>query len=170
MADKAETVAKLRGEFNSWEELLSHLPEAEITAPQLPSNLSVKNVIAHLWAWQQRSIARLEAGLHNREPRFPRWPAEFDPDSDDDTERVNAWIYETNRDRPWSDVYREWRSGFKRFLDLGDSIPEQDLLDEKKYLWLRGDSLAGVMLASYVHHHDDHREPLQAWLREHGKI
>jgi hypothetical protein len=39
------------------------MSEEYITAPQLSSNMSVKDVIAHLRAWQQRSIARLEAAL-----------------------------------------------------------------------------------------------------------
>ena len=70
----------LNEEFNRWEHLLAGMSEEQITAPQLPANLSIKDVIAHLRAWQQRSIARLEAALLDREPEFPRWPEELVPD------------------------------------------------------------------------------------------
>ena len=166
MHDKQHILTTLREEFNRWEALLASLSEEQITAPQLPSNLSIKDVIGHLRAWQQRSIARLEAALHNRAPEFPPWPAELDPDAEDDLEQINAWIYETYRDQPWSRVHREWRAGFLRFLELGEAIAEEDPLKAGRYPWLQGHPLSLVLRASYEHHHDDHLKPLLAWLRQ----
>jgi hypothetical protein len=84
MNDKKQIITMLKEEFTRWEELLAGMSEEQITAPHLPSHWSIKDVIAHLWAWQQRSVARLEAALLNREPEFRKWPAELDPDSDQD--------------------------------------------------------------------------------------
>ena len=167
MNGKQQILTTLREEFSRWEELLASMSEEQITAPHLPSNLSIKDVIAHLRAWQQRSIARLEAAVLNREPEFPRWPAELDPDSEDDPVQINAWIYETYREQPWSSVHRDWREGFLRFLELGEGILEKDLLDAARYPWLEGHPLAFILLASYDHH-QEHLEKLLAWLREHG--
>ena len=170
MNDKQQILTSLRDEFNRWEKLLASLSEEQITAPHLPSNLSIKDVIAHLMAWQQRSVARLDAALLNREPEFPLWPAELHPDSEDDPDQTNAWIHETYRERPWSSVHRDWREGFLRFLELGDAIPERDLLDAGKYPWMEGQPLSLILQSSYEHHHVDHLEPLLAWLRQHGNI
>jgi len=71
MNGKQQILTTLREDFSRWEELLASMSEEQITAPQLPSNLSIKDVIAHLRAWQQRSIARLEAAVLNRNPSFP---------------------------------------------------------------------------------------------------
>ena len=136
------------------------MSEEQITGPQLPSNLSIKDVIAHLWAWQQRSIARLEAALHNREPEFPRWPEELDPNSEDDRIELMPGFMKLYRERPWSSVYQDWRAGFLRFLELGAAIPEKDLLDEGRYAWMEGQPLSLVLLGSYEHHHEEHLEPL----------
>ncbi|NIN66455.1 MAG: ClbS/DfsB family four-helix bundle protein, partial [Anaerolineae bacterium] len=138
MNDKQQILTTLREEFDRWEELLASLSEEQITAPHLPSNLSIKDVMAHLWAWQQRSIVRLEAALLDREPDFPRWPEEFDPEQEDEPHELNAWLYETNREKPWSRVYGDWRAGFLRFLELGEAIPEKDLLEAGRYAWLEG--------------------------------
>ncbi len=170
MNDKQHILAMLREEFNRWDELLSGMTEEQITAPRLPANLSIKDVVAHLRAWQQVSIARLEAALLNREPRFPAAPPGLDLDTENDVDALNAWIYATYRDQPWSSVYRDWRAGFLRFVELGEAIPEPDLLERGRYPWLRGYSLADGLLGSYEHHHDDHLEPLLAWLRENGTI
>jgi hypothetical protein len=170
MNDKKQILTMLKDEFNRWEELLASLSEAQITAPQLPSNLSIKDVIAHLRAWQQISVGRMEAALHNKEPEFPGWPAEFDPESEDGPDQTNAWIYETNREIPWPRLHRDWREGFLRFLELGEAIPEKDLLDAGRYAWIEGQPLVSVLLGSYEHHHIDHLEPLLAWLRQHGNM
>src|SRR5262249_28104067 len=129
MNDKRQILTTLREEFNRWEELLASLSEEQITAPQLPAKWSIKDVIAHLRACQQRSIARLEAALLNREPQFPKWPANLDPESEGQPHQLNAWIYQTYREQPWSNVHRDWREGFLHFLELGETIPEQDLLE-----------------------------------------
>ena len=158
----------LNEEFNRWEELLASMTEEQITAPRLPSNLSIKDVIAHLWAWQQRSIARMEAALHNREPEFPRWPETLHPDTEDSPDQTNAWIYETYREKPWPSVYGDWKAGFLRFMELGEAVPEKDLLDPGRFAWLDGQPLSLVLLSSYEHHHIEHLEPLLAWLRQKG--
>src|SRR4051794_38395163 len=122
---KEHILEALREQFNRWEELLAGMSEAQINTPHSPSNWSIKDEIAHLWAWQQRSVARVEAARLEREPEFPQWPAALNPESEAGPHQMNAWIYETNRQKPWSSVYRDWRAGFLRFLDCGEAIPER---------------------------------------------
>lgn len=166
MNDKIQLLKMLNDEFNRWKELLTSMNEEQITDPRLPSNLSIKDVIAHLWAWQQRSIARMDAALHDREPEFPRWPEMLHPDTEDNPDQTNAWIYETYREKPWSSVYGDWKTGFLRFLELGEAVPEKDLMDPGRYAWLEGQPLSLVLLSSYEHHHVEHLDPLLAWLRQ----
>src|SRR4029453_15265119 len=141
MNDKQSILIALREEFNRWEALLASLGEEQITAPQLSDNWSIKDVIAHLRAWQQRSIARLEAALHHREPVYPAWPEQFDPEVEAQPHDLNAWLYAAYRDQPWSSIHRDWSEGFRRFLELAEKIPEKDLLDASKYTWLEGYAL-----------------------------
>lgn len=166
MNDKQHMMARLKGEFNRWEELPAGLSEERITAPHLPANQSIKDVIAHLRAWQQVSIARLEAAVLNREPEFPAWLAGLDPESEDNRDNYNDRIYQAYRDQPWSSVHQVWREGFLRFLELAESISEKDLLDVGRYPWLKEYPRFAVLQGSYEHHHVDHLEPLLVWLRQ----
>ena len=166
MKDKQQTLDLLKDEFNRWEKLLTPLNDDQLTARLLPSQWSIIDTMAHLMVWQQRSVARLEAALQNRQPQFPGWPETLDPELDDDLDRVNAWIFETNRDRAWQSVYKDWRAGYLRFLELGETVPENDLLDTGKYAWMEGYSLSQVLEASYEHH-EEHLAALQAWLDQH---
>lgn len=163
-ADKQGILIALREEFNRWEALLAGLSEEQITAPQLPDNWSIQHVIAHLRAWQQRSVARLDAALLNRAPEYPEWPAQFDPEAEGQPHDLNAWLHAQQRDQPWPSMYRDWREGFLRLLELGEAIPEKDLLDTGRYPWLEGYALIAVLQGSYEHHHEhaEYLEPVVA--------
>lgn len=164
---KEHILAALREQLGRWEELLASLSEEQITAPRFDLNWSIKDVMAHLWAWQQISIARVEAGLLDREPDLPEWVAKLRGDWEEDPDQTNAWVYETYHARPWAEVHQTWRDGFQRLLEVGKPILEKDLLDQERYPWLEGYSLAFILVASYDHH-QEHLEKLTAWLREHG--
>lgn len=164
MNNKSDLIAMLREEFNRWDHLLATLSADQITAQRRPDTLSVKDTVAHLWAWQQRSIARMKAALSDNEPEYPNWPKTLDPEVDDVTD-INAWIFETNKDKPWPNVYSDWREGFLRFLELAEAVPETDLLTPGRFAWLDGAPLAAVLQGSYEHHHIDHLEPLRQDIR-----
>ncbi len=169
MTMKQHILAALREEFDRWEELLASMSEEQITALLLPSIWSIKDVMAHLMAWQQLSIARVQAAQLDRAPEFPKWAAGLDPDSEGNTEKINAGLYETYCEQPWSSVHRDWREGFLRFLESAEPIAERDLLDGERYPWLKGYPLALILVASYDHH-QEHLEKSLAWLGQHGKL
>ncbi|MFN8475487.1 MAG: ClbS/DfsB family four-helix bundle protein [Anaerolineae bacterium] len=166
MDDKQQVMARLGEMLSRWEGLLAGMTEEELTAPLVPSDWSIKDVMAHLWVWQQRTIARTEAAVVGGEPEFPQWPSGLDPDSEDDVQRINAWNYERKREQPWPTVHQEWSDGFRRLLDLADKVPEQDLLAVGRYPWLKDYSLALILDASREHH-EEHLDDLLAWLQQH---
>ena len=163
---KEHILSALKEQYDRWESLLAGLSEEQITTPHLPSIWSTKDVIAHLRAWQQRSIARVEAASLDRAPGYPLWLPELDPDSEGNTDQINDWIFETHREQPWSKVHLDWKEGFLRYLQLAQLIPEKDLLDTSRYPWMDGRPLAFSLLSSYDHHQELLKKA-QAWLQEH---
>lgn len=151
-------LASLRAVFDSWEELLSKTTEEELTVKRLPPDWSLKDVIAHLMAWQQISVARLYAALQDSEPEFPAWLGAADPFfAEEHADEFNAGIYEIYHSQSWPSVHRAWRKGFVRFLDLAESIPEEKMLDARLYPWLNGYALS-VVLQGSCEHHEEHLE------------
>jgi hypothetical protein len=167
MNDKAYYLTLLRAEFDRWENLLNGLTEQQIMSPMTPSHWTIKDLMAHLRAWQQRTVARMEAGLGNHEPVFPAWPEDLDPNAHD-VDQINAWIYDQHRSESWAAVHQNWRDTFLRLIELTEAIPEEDLLKPGRYTWMwNNEPLAFVLAATVEHHHIDHYQPLLAWLREH---
>jgi hypothetical protein len=156
---KDHILAALREQFEHWEELFAGLSEEQITTPRFDLDWSIKDIMAHLWAWQQISIARMEGGLYDREPDFTEWITDIE-NWEENADRVNALTYKNNHDKPWLDVYQNWRDGFLRLLELGNKISERNLLDGDRYPWMNGYNLAFVLIASYDHH-QEHIEKLQ---------
>jgi hypothetical protein len=164
---KEHILAALREQFESWQELLVSLSEEQINAPRFDFDWSIKDVMAHLWAWQQISIARMEAGALHQEPAYPEWMVSIGTDWEDNADRVNALTFENNHNKPWQEIYENWRGGFLRFLELGNEVSERNLLDGDRYPWLNGYSLAFILVASYDHH-QEHLEKLTDWLNRQG--
>jgi hypothetical protein len=49
---KEHILAAMKEQFQHWEKLLAGLSEEQIVAPNFDLNWSIKDVMAHLWAWQ----------------------------------------------------------------------------------------------------------------------
>src|SRR4051812_5716163 len=133
MENKEELLKKLKDVYSGWEKVFAGMNELEIIGRQSPSALSVKDVLGHLRAWQQRSIAHLEGALHNSMPVFPAWSAKMKPDDEGDVDAYNAVIYQTYRDQPWSQVHGDWSAGFLHFLELAQAIDEEALFAVGRY-------------------------------------
>jgi hypothetical protein len=160
--DKNELVASLRSVYDRWEKLLTGMSEEEITAPRFTGEWSVKDVVAHLMAWQQISIARLDAALRSSEPEFPAWLQGTDPYvAEGHTEVFNARIRSIYQGRPWSMVHQMWSEGFLRLIQLAEEIPQETMFTAGRYPWLKGDPLSAVLLGS-CEHHQEHLDSLSS--------
>lgn len=164
---KDHILTALREQFDHWEELLASMSEEQLATPRFDLDWSIKDVMAHLWAWQQISIARMEAARRDRDPELPKWALEIGEDWEENADRVNALTYEICCNKPWSEIHRDWREGYLRFLKSGQPIHEKDLLDTSRYPWLKGYSLAFILVASYDHH-QEHYEKLVQWIQKNG--
>lgn len=160
MNDKVQLITALREELRRWEEQLSRLSEEEITALNRIADLSIKDILGHLTAWQQISVARMEAAAQSREPVYPDWLNGIDPESEPDIDQINRWIYQLYNGQPWVEVHREWQARFQTFLELCEAAPERELMETGRYPWLNEYPLSAVLVGSYEHHEEHLHELL----------
>ena len=113
MSQKEQILHKLSKVFADWRSLVADLSEEQLTDPSVPGKWTIKDVLAHLYAWQQVTNARLTAALNHHEPSFPEWLAGLDPESWADLEKINNRIYETYAELSWLEVYNAWQTGFQ---------------------------------------------------------
>jgi hypothetical protein len=168
MEGKQQIINGLTNIYNRWQDLISKLSEEQISSALVPSDWTIKDVIAHLWSWQQASVARMEAALEDIEPDYPEWWKINGPDPEEDINRTNAWLYVANRNKPWSKVVADWKNQFERYVELTRQIPEDDLLELGRYPWMGKNALSASSMGS-LEHHEEHYDTLSAWLDEHGQ-
>lgn len=164
---KDHLLAALREQMDAFARQIASMSNEQRLTPLSPSEWTVKDILAHLTVWQRRSSARIEATRFNRKPEYPSWLPGIEPEMEDSLEQINAWIYAQNKDLPWETVYQGWQDGYKHFIELSERLSERELLDSDLYVWLKGYSLADVLLGSYGHH-QEHLEKLKIWLMEHS--
>ncbi len=163
MMSKSQLLTRIEEERVFWERLLTEVGEERMEQPGATGNWTFKDVVAHLVMWRQRTIAQLEAAQRNQPPVPPLWPAFLDEEKE--TEQINQWIYLTNQDRPLPDILNESRRQFQQLATLVEALPEQDLMDPKRFVWMKGQAL-GPAISSFGHLHEEHEPALRAWLAQ----
>lgn len=164
---KKQLLSLLNDEFNLWDERLANLSEEQIGASSLPNGWTVKDLMAHLMAWEQLTIARLEAARLNKEPMTPEWVKGVNLDLEETLKlkHLNAQIDDLYKDESWEIIYQGWKTNFLNVLALAEETPETALLEKEKYPWLKGYSLMTNLTGVYEHHHEDHMPAFLAWFK-----
>ena len=157
LVPREDVIAALQKSFDDWQARLAALGEDEICARPAAGGWSLKDVLAHLNAWQQLSIARLEAALHGREPHYPDWIS-GGPEDEGMLEVYNQRIYERCASQGWPEVRTRWQNDFTHFLQLAALLSEEDLKAQGKYAWMEGYPLLAVLFGS-LEHHNEHLAP-----------
>lgn len=150
--DKKQAVSKLSELFTLWTNYLSPLTTEQATTISFHANRTIKDDIAHLYIWQKVSVARFEAALNNSSPNFDFWSNDFDMESDEHLNSINEWIYTSNANKSWSEIFQAWKDNFQHLLTLAEKFDQETLLKSAKYSWLDGYPLIAVLSGTYNHH------------------
>ncbi len=141
---KTQLLDSMRNEEVAYESLLDEIGEAHMTQPEVAGGWSIKDMVAHLTGWRRRSVRRFQA-LLKHEPDFsPPWPPELQEDDE-----INAWIYESNRDRPLAEVLSDSREVFQQLVDTLDAFSEDGLQDLQRILGLEEEHVSGSMFFAH---------------------
>ena len=154
---KTQLLAELNNENAYWQTLLDDIGEANMTQPEVAGGWSIKDIVAHLTGWRRRTVRRIQATRNHESDVTPPWPSELQEDDD-----INAWIYESNRDRPLADVLSDSREVFQQLVDAINAFPDDAFQDLQRIEWLEGESLSGKFVFS--HFHEEHEPDMRTWL------
>lgn len=159
--NKSELLHWLQEQNQHWEALLDQIGEGRMEQPGVNGDWSMKDIIAHLTGWNQWLATRFQAALRNEPEPSPPWPAQLHEDDD-----INAWIYQTNHERPLRDLLDETRQVNQQLASLVENLPDDarlEKIDPTFYLvWINDQRfLPGEF---FDHFRDDHEPDVRAWL------
>ncbi len=156
---KAQLMSELKQENTDWQALLDAIGEANMTQPEVAGGWSIKDIVAHITEWRRRTVKRFQIIRNPNVDLTPHWPKAL---QDDDVDKINAWFYEVNRDRPLTDVLDDSREVIQQLIDAIDALSDDDFQDPRIVAWLDGEQLTGAYL--FGHFHEEHEADMRAWL------
>lgn len=157
--DKATLLDKIYGEYAAFEALLAPLTQEQMTTPGVTELWSIKDVLAHLNAWQRRLLDLLQAAAQGKEPAVPTREL-----TDADVERLNAQFYEVAKLHSLDEIHAAFRSAHQQVAEAIQALSDDDLTTEERFPWMRGTPLLAVIRGNTDEHYQEHRVAIQSWL------
>ncbi len=157
---KQELIETLGTQRGIWEALLRQVGPNRMELRGVTGEWSVKDIVAHVTAWERRPVASLKAVQTRTWPQPPEWPINLDEDA------INAWIFAANRGRQVQDVLNESRQVFDQLVQAVELVTEQDLTAMGRFEWLQGNSLIASIGGNSFEHYQVHGEAIRAWLAQ----
>ena len=150
-------VTALESAATEFEALLKEVGEARLTEPGVNGEWSVKDIVAHVTAWEERVVAWAEALAQGARPQPAPWPGDWSE------EQVNAAIFESNQARPLADVLARWRQVYHSVGAAVQSMSDDELFD-RKIEWLGDASFAEAIPGNSYEHLREHAGTIRTWL------
>ena len=167
---KSELVTWLQDQIRQWNSFLDEFGRDRLEQPGVTGPWSVKDVAAHMTGWNRRLVSYLEAAKRGLPHPPPPWPAGLTEDDE-----INAWIYESNRDRPLQEVLDETEQVLQQVVASIEGLPDDIRIET--VVWDTGREFYLVWIGDtrypagefFDHFHDDHEPDLRAWMAQHPR-
>jgi hypothetical protein len=137
---KDQLLRDIHAERRRLEKNLSVLRAEDMIQPGVTGIWSVKDILAHLVAWQKLFLDWYHTGVQGRAPATT--PVGMCRTSMD---ALNQRIYEENRWRSLDDVLAEFRTSYLEIVTVIEAIPEEDMFVHGRFNWT-----GKLMLADYI--------------------
>jgi hypothetical protein len=138
----------MQQEHEALEKFLESLTPDQLTHVSKTTKRSIKDVLAHLLAWEQMCLGWYKAGLRGTVPPLPaagyNWaqiPA------------LNQVIFERYHDRPLAEVLKQYRASYRQMLKTVQSIDETDLFTPGRFAWTGKNAAAAYFIGATSSHY-----------------
>ena len=158
--NKAGFLESIQAEHEKIDALLAQVDEIQMTQSGVAGDWSVKDILAHITAWEQCMLGWL---AETRQGLIPRLPA-----SKHDLHRWNVRFYLENQGCPLAEVLSAYRQTYSKVLQSIARMSEEELVNEIHGAWPEGALWQGIADNTWGHY-KEHAASIRAWLK-HSKL
>lgn len=162
--DKAELLQRLQEKRVDFDNLIATVPQITVEEPNLPNNWSVKDLLAHVAAYERWMAGNIQAVNEGRSPtKEDLYDEGVELDSGDpfDLDTLNASIYAHFQDKPWPEIRTFAGDAYARLVDAISNAPEEDFDREGLHPWLDNGSLLTRLPELTYGHYQEHDDDLR---------
>ena len=143
---------------------ITHLTPEEMTESGVVEIWSVKDVLAHLTAWQQMTLSWYRIGKTGETPITPSEKYTWR-----EIPALNQEIYETYRDAHLDDIQRDFTTSHEETMALIESIDDEELFTPKVYQWTKTTTVGAYFISATSSHYDWARKEIRRWVKRKSK-
>jgi len=159
---KSDLLEVIRTERERLESLLVGLDDSRKLEPGVEASWSIKDILAHIAAWERLAYDRIQAAVSGNPLKFPLIKGDADVD------KFNAEVFEKNKKSSIADVTDEFHGSHQDFIGQIGTLAEDFLSKPLPFDWA-GKLTAQVVISANTHwHYIEHAESIEKWLDKQG--
>lgn len=157
---KVELLKDIQAEHIRLEQILNTLTSQDMRRPGVVGAWSIKDVLAHLTAWEQLFLRWYEAGRHGQ-------PVEPTPVgmSRKAMDAINEQIFKRYRRRSLAVVLVEFRVSYETILAAIQAMPEAEIFVERRYVWTGRLRVADYIAGNTCNHYRWATAQIRRWFK-----
>jgi hypothetical protein len=159
IASKQDMLDLIHNEWQALKAVLDPVGPEMMVRPGVESSWSVKDILAHISAWEKLMIQWLEESLRGETPQRPS-PGE----SWDELDFFNEQLYQDNKDKKLDDVLHEFHEVHQNGVKIVETMKESDLFDPDRFAWRAKDPIWHLVAGNTWMHYMEHREVISSWI------
>lgn len=150
-------LARLRAERRRLEKSLEGLTPEQMVQPGVVEAWSVKDVLAHLAEWELLCVGWVESTRVDENPAVPALNYTWHT-----IHALNRQIFLKHRDRALEDVLADFHAIHARFMEMVESMSDEELLAPDHFAWMEGKAFFQWALG-YANHDLWGKTKIRAW-------
>jgi hypothetical protein len=157
-ASKADLLQQVQDAHDALEGTVALLNHEQTVQPVLEGGRSVKDVLAHITAWEQLMLTWLRGRARGETPDMPELGLDYDG-----LDELNERLYGENRDRSLQEVRVAFNDSYQQVLEELEATPEEVLFDPSGSGWQETQPLWVLVATNTSRHYQEHAEAIEAW-------
>jgi hypothetical protein len=146
--NKTQLLESIQKQYAILEKFLVPLTTEQMAFSSAPGAWALKDILAHLYEWQQMFFRWYEAGLRGEMPEVPapgyKW---------NQLPALNQSIYEKYRDLTPEQALALFRESHQKTIEFIENLPDTDLAVPGLYPWMNKNTLMAYLNANTAAHY-----------------
>jgi hypothetical protein len=135
------------------------LTPEQMRVPGAAGIWSVKDVLAHVTAWESELVTALNQLDSQRAPRII---------AIEDIYEWNEEQYHISARRPLEAIMSDFEGVHRMLLHMVGDLPERDLTDNRRFSWMQGEPLWYLIAEAAYWHEREHAQDIRTWRQQEG--
>jgi hypothetical protein len=153
---KQALLKRLANEKARVDMVLAKFSDAQCLQARTIGDWSIKDLLAHFMAHEQRALAELRCAVGGEAPNLPL----------NDNDAFNQGAVFASRSLGWGQMKQAWDNSFNAIVQIVQSLPDSAFEPASPITVLLDDTVDGALANNSYEHYADHRAALEALAAE----